>query len=104
MVAGIYALMALAFGVYVIPGLGPIFADMLPGESLPWASRLVISVGPPVFLALGVFGAPLLVYTDSLRRARWPYGVTVVALAFALAFATVALFWPLMRLMEEVSS
>ena len=102
-VAGAYLLVAVAFGVYVIPNFRAIFADKLPGESLPWPTRIVTFAGPVVLLPLAVLGAPLLVFTDSLRRARWLHGVLVVALAFALAFTTAALFWPLMRLMEEAA-
>ena len=102
-VATAFLLVASVLGIYVIPRLGPIFADMLPGQPLPWPTRVVMSAGPESFLALAVFGAVLLVLTDSLRRARWIHGTLVIALAFALAFTLVALFRPLMRLLEQVA-
>ena len=100
MVAGTYLLVASALAVCVIPSFRSIFADIFPGESLPWPSRIVTSAGPVVLLVLAVLGAPLVVFTESLRRARWLHWVLVVALAFAMAFSTAALFWPLMKLME----
>lgn len=99
-VATAFLLVASALGVLVIPRLGPIFVDMLPGQALPWSTRLVMSVGPVGFTTLAVFGAVLLVLTDSLRRARWIHGTLAIALAFALAFTIVALFRPIMRLLE----
>ena len=97
-VAGAFLLIAFALGVFVIPRLGPIFADMLPGEPLPWSTRIAMSAGPVGFLTLAMFGAALPV-TDSLRRTRWLHGVLVLALAVALTFTIVALFRPLMRML-----
>ena len=102
-IAGAYLLIASALGVFVIPRFGLIFADMLPGEPLPWPTRLVMSAGLVGFIALAVLGAASLISTDFLRRARWLHGVVVVTLAFALAFTIVALFRPLMRLLEEAA-
>jgi hypothetical protein len=99
--AGVSSLIAATLGVYVIPTFATIFADMLPGEALPWPTRIVISAAPFGFIALAVFGGALLILTDSWRRARWVHGALVSTLAFALGFTVVALFWPIMRLLEE---
>ncbi len=101
-VATVFLLVTSVLGILTIPKFGLIFADMLPGQPLPWSTRIVMSAGPVGFCALAVFGAVLLVLTDSLRRARWVHGALVIALSFALAFAIVALFLPLMLLLEEV--
>ena len=102
-VAGAFLLIASALGIFVVPKFGHVFADILPGEPLPWPTRMVMSAGPIGFLALAVFGAALLVFTDSLKRARRLHGVVVVTLALALAFTIVALFRPLMRLLEQAT-
>lgn len=97
-------LVAAVIGVYVIPKFGQIFADMLPGEPLPWPTRIVMSAGTAGLSVLAVSGAALLVLTDSWRRAPRLHGALVIALAFAVGFAVVALFLPLMTLMEEAAS
>src|SRR6185503_12697155 len=97
-VATPFFLVTSTLGFFVIPKFSPIFADMLPGQSLPWPTRIVMASGPVGFTALAVLGAVLLVLTGSLRRAQWVHGALVIALGFALAFTIVALFRPLMRL------
>jgi type II secretory pathway component PulF len=95
---------ATVIGVYVIPKFGQIFADMLPGELFPWPTRIVMSAGTAGSSVMAVFGAALLILTDSWRRAPRLQGALVIALAFALGFTVVALLLPLMKLMEEAAA
>jgi len=104
LVIWIALLIAFVMGVYVIPNFRLIFADMLPGELLPWPTRIVMSAGTAGLSMLVVSGAELLVLTDSWRRAPRLHDALVIALAFALGFTVVALLLPLMKLMEEAAS
>jgi type II secretory pathway component PulF len=99
--ATVFLAVTCLLGLWVLPKFDSIFADMLPGEPLPWMTRLVLSAGGAGYVVLAIFGATVILVTDSLRRTHWTYGVLVVLLAFALGFTTVALFWPLMILVEQ---
>jgi len=85
----------------VIPKFGHIFADMLPGQPLPWSTRLVLSAGPAGFVAFALVGAALLALTGSLSGARWVHRILIIALALTLAFTLVALLLPLDVLLER---
>ena len=96
-------LLIASLGVFIVPRFGVIFADMMPGEPLPWMTRVVISAAPGGFVALAIFGAVFLVCAHSFRRAHWVHAASIVVLALAVAFTTVALFWPVLRLLEQAA-
>src|SRR5262245_46877443 len=102
--AGVFSLIAATLGVYTVPKFGPIFTDMFPGAVLPWPTRIVMAAAPFGFIALALFGSGLLILTYSWRRARWLHGAVIITLAFGLGFTIVALFLPLMPLLEEAGS
>ncbi len=102
-VAAAFLLVVSALGVYVIPNFGPIFSDMFPNRPLPWITRIVLLIGPVGFIGLAVFGAVSLVITGSMPRTRWLHTTIVVALALILAITVVALYVPLLKLLETTA-
>jgi hypothetical protein len=100
-VSGAFLLTASALGVFAVPAIGPMFADIFPGQTLPWPTLIVVTAGLAAFIALALSGAALLVLTDAWRRVQWVHSTLIVVLTFALAFTIVALARPLMMLLEN---
>jgi type II secretory pathway component PulF len=100
--AGLFLLLACVLGLFVVPKFGVIFAAMLLGDQIPWPTRVVMSVVQSAFVSLAIVGAALLVVTDSLRRARWLHVTLAIALACALALTVVALYLPLIWIIDQV--
>lgn len=90
--AALFLPTSLALGLFVIPKFKVIFAEMLPGESLPWLIQIVLRVSPIGFVIVGLVGALATAFASSVRMARIFYVLAVGLFCLMMGCTIAALF------------